>query len=243
MIPISNPQIIYFFIPQLSKNQSPSFCPIPILFQQFAIQELKGLSDSGIYQTLTLSTIHSSEKGKGVFHMNYYFTITLTSPEFNAPTTTTTSGQIFDLIVMKSLDDDVYSFAIDEFPEFSETNIHTYWIQMVEKHKLLREISFQQIEKEELNRDARNVGIDNVENVIEELKNKNNEALQKWMKETEAKEKNLEKREIYLELGNAILDARWNVMVEKEQSEFDVHVDLVRERSGGEVFVNGKNEL
>ena len=114
---------------------------------------------------------------------------------------------------------------------------------MVEKHKLLREISFQQIEKEELNRDARNVGIDNVENVIEELKNKNNEALQKWMKETEAKEKNLEKREIYLELGNAILDARWNVMVEKEQSEFDVHVDLVRERSGGEVFVNGKNEL
>ena len=32
MIPISNPQIIYFFIPQLSKNQSPSFCPIPILF-------------------------------------------------------------------------------------------------------------------------------------------------------------------------------------------------------------------
>ena len=179
--------------------------------------------------------------------MNYYFTITLTSPEFNAPTTTTISpGQIFDLIVMKSLDDDVYSFAIDEFPEFSETNIHTYWIQMVEKHKLLREISFQQIEKEELNRDARNVGIDNVENVIEELKNKNNEALQKWMKETEAKEKNLEKREIYLELGNEILDARWNVMVEKEQSEFDVHVDLVRERSGGEVFVNGRtgrNEL
>ena len=32
MIPISNPQIIYFFIPQLSKNQSPPFVP----FQSFS---------------------------------------------------------------------------------------------------------------------------------------------------------------------------------------------------------------
>ena len=79
---------------------------------RFAMDELKELSDSGIYKTLVLERILSAETQEGVFHANTFLHLELSSPHLKG-------GKFFtrhEVMVMKSLDDGVYSFAIDEFP-------------------------------------------------------------------------------------------------------------------------------
>mmetsp|Transcript_44589 Transcript_44589/g.100704 ORF Transcript_44589/g.100704 Transcript_44589/m.100704 type:complete len:244 (-) Transcript_44589:204-935(-) len=110
----------------------------------YALGELKLLSDSGVYNTISLSKIVEAKTEYGVFHHNTYLTLELASPEF-------ASGEkveSFRLMVMRHFEDDTLSFAIDEFPEMNEDAIERYWIEKVERNRRLREEAFQALELE-----------------------------------------------------------------------------------------------
>ncbi|OQR99243.1 hypothetical protein ACHHYP_07154 [Achlya hypogyna] len=102
---------------------------------EFAVTELRRLSDTGIYTTLSLHEIKSGATQEGDFHYNTYLTLELASPHFK-------SGQPvepYEIVVMESLDADRRkSFAIDNFPEMDDDAIEAFWIEMVEHRRQQR---------------------------------------------------------------------------------------------------------
>ena len=130
----------------ISPARSPPSCRLCLCVSQFALDELKKLSDSGVYETLSLQEVVSAATQTGVFHFNYFLTLQLASPHFkdgkpSAP---------FEVMVMRNLEDGVFSFAIDEFPVMDEDAIESFWIEKVERHRKLREQSFAAMEAEAL---------------------------------------------------------------------------------------------
>ena len=125
--------------------------PPPSRAPQFAMDELKKLSDSGVYETLSLHKIASAATQTGVFHFNYFLQLEMASPHFKdgAP------SAAFDVMVMRNLEDGVFSFAIDEFPVMDEDAIEEHWIEKVERHRRLREESFAAMEAEALEDEER----------------------------------------------------------------------------------------
>ena len=117
---------------------------------KFAIEELQQLSDSGVYKSLFLNKIVKAEEQNGVYHYNIFLTLELSSDYFDSGK----SFETFDIIVLKSFEDGVYSFAINEFPKMTENAIEKYWIEMVEEHRKLRESKFLELEAEGLLADA-----------------------------------------------------------------------------------------
>ena len=101
---------------------------------EFAVKELQSLSDSGVYKALSLRRILSATKQTGVYHDIITLKIELSSAHFDSGS----SSETFDVIVLKSLEDGLWSFAINEFPRMKEHAIEEYWIEMVEKHRQLR---------------------------------------------------------------------------------------------------------
>jgi len=117
---------------------------------KFAIEELQQLSDSGVYKSLFLNKIVKAEEQNGVYHYNIFLTLELSSDYFDSGK----SFETFDIIVLKSFEDGVYSFAINELPKMTENAIEKYWIEMVEEHRKLRESKFLELEAEGLLADA-----------------------------------------------------------------------------------------
>jgi len=109
---------------------------------EFFLEELKKLSDSGIYRTLKLVRVETAHTQRGVFHDNLFMTVSLASPHFDGGA----SISKHDVIVMRKLEDDVRSFAIDEFPIMDENAIEDFWIQKVEAHRRDRERLFRDME-------------------------------------------------------------------------------------------------
>ena len=207
---------------------------------QFALAELQSLSDSGVYETLTLHSIQSVEYGRGIYHNNWYFTLVLASEHLQHES----SQQTFTIIVMKSLDDDVFSFAIDEFPSMQKKSIAAFWRNMVDRHKVLRLESFQRIEREELERDMRNSGMTRtLDEIMATLNTKNGQELEGIVRaakesaggggEEDVSNKAAEDA-IMSEIASDILDARWDAQMAEEQKNFDVHV---------ESLIGGRTEL
>ena len=84
--------------------------PVATHAAAFAVDELRHLSDSGIYETLELREVLSAQEQDGIFHHNVFLRVSLASPHYANRRETAE----FDMIVMRSYDDGVLSFAIDE---------------------------------------------------------------------------------------------------------------------------------
>ena len=113
---------------------------------EFSLFELKKLSDSRIYDTLTLSKILSAEEVDGIYHVNTIFSLELASEYFK-------SGlkiEEFKVVVMRNKMDDSMSIAIDEFPAMDEASIEKFWIQKVKDKRKYREDFFKNVEIESL---------------------------------------------------------------------------------------------
>jgi hypothetical protein len=111
---------------------------------EFSVRELSKLSDSGIYTSLSLSSILSAKYNEGIFHNNIILELELASPHFKSGY----SVERFHVVVMKHKDDGVTSFAIDEFPVMDEDSIEEYYIKKVEEKRRRREESFRRLELE-----------------------------------------------------------------------------------------------
>lgn len=112
----------------------------------FAVSELTKLSSSNIYNTITLQSILKAERNEGIYHLNTIILLELASPYFKSKKET----EIFEMIVMTHKDDEIRSFAIDEFPVMDEDAIETFWNEKVEEKRKLREESFRRLELEAL---------------------------------------------------------------------------------------------
>lgn len=111
----------------------------------FVLRELKKLSDSGVYETLKLKKIVSAETQAGAYHNSIFIQMEFTSPHLEGGTSITSHN----VVVMRNLNDDVLSFAIDEFPKMDEEAIEEFWIRKVERARKFREEEFARIEREE----------------------------------------------------------------------------------------------
>ena len=64
---------------------------------EFVVEELSKLSDSGVYETLTLSQNVSAQTQRGVFHENTFLTLELASPHFLSRNATETF-EVIDMV-------------------------------------------------------------------------------------------------------------------------------------------------
>ena len=98
-----------------------------------------------------------------MYNFNTFLTLRLGSPHLEDPSKTSvhevrlicltslSSPSPFSsmqVIVMKSKEDGVLSFAIDEFPVMQDDAIEEFWIQKVEQHRATREATFARLEAE-----------------------------------------------------------------------------------------------
>lgn len=77
----------------------------------------------------------------GVYHYNTFVHLELSCPHFKSGKPTET----FRMVVMKSMYDGSWSFAIEEFPQMEERAMEAFYIQKVEDHRAAREVLFQQM--------------------------------------------------------------------------------------------------
>ena len=124
------------------KIQASVHAPAIVEAAEFVVEELSKLSDSGVYETLTLAQIVSAQTQRGVFHENTFLTLELASPHFLSRNAT----ERFEVIDMVRVDDKSRSFAIDAFPEMSEESIEKFSIRNVERRRALRERAFEELE-------------------------------------------------------------------------------------------------
>lgn len=78
----------------------------------FALEELKKLSDSRVYNSLSIANITSAWLQDGIYHINTILNIDFKSDYFKSKKTT----ESYEIIIMKNKEDNVNSIAIDEFP-------------------------------------------------------------------------------------------------------------------------------
>ena len=109
---------------------------------KYALHELQGLSDSGIYSTLSLVEIESSSTSEGAFHEITRMQLKLSSPHFKSKK----AAETFSVLVMSSKDNaESKSFAIDTFPEMEESAVESFWIAKVKKAKVGREKLYKEL--------------------------------------------------------------------------------------------------
>lgn len=92
----------------------------------YVVNQLKQISGSGIYESLEISRILSSDIQMGIYHAKYQFRLELESPLFASGR----EEEEFDIILMEDYKGQ-RSFAINEFPEMNSPAIEDYRQQKV----------------------------------------------------------------------------------------------------------------
>lgn len=113
---------------------------------EFALEELRRTSDTGVYDSIKLNRVLNAEEEDGIFHDNMIMELELGSPHF-------INGDrygIFNVVVMRHKETGHRSLAIDEFPLMDEKAIEKYWIDKVNRKRAEREAAFRQMELEAL---------------------------------------------------------------------------------------------
>lgn len=139
--------------------------PVAYIRLKFVVDELRQLSDSGVYESLALARINQADVQvravvdvswkrfdllspcsfslqEGAFHENFHIDLELSS-EFLASGDATSRHKV---VVMRDLEDDVLSFAIDEFPVMDEAAIEEHWVRKVQAKRAVREDAFDRME-------------------------------------------------------------------------------------------------
>eukprot|EP01031_Cornospumella_fuschlensis_P026598 gene26598-32146_t len=117
---------------------------------EFAVAELRQLSDSGIYTSLSLASILDFEEIDGVYHDNVALELELRSEHFKSKQNT----EIFNMVVMKHKKEDITTLAIDEFPVMDDDAIEQYYIRKVEENRENREKAFERLYRQSLSAEA-----------------------------------------------------------------------------------------
>ena len=112
----------------------------------FALAELRKLSDSTIYSTLSLSRVLSVFKEDGIFHTNTVLEVELASPHFHSQQ----PREPFQMFVMTHKEDAVKSFAINEFPVMDDDAIEDFHVAKLERKKVEREEYLRLLEMESM---------------------------------------------------------------------------------------------
>ena len=116
--------------------------PEIVVAAEFVVEELGKLSDSGVYESLTLSRIVQALTQRGAFHDNTFLTLDLASPHFASGNAT----ERFECMEMKRFDDAAKSFAIDAFPHMTDASIEEFGVRNIERRRLARQRAFADLE-------------------------------------------------------------------------------------------------
>lgn len=113
---------------------------------EYAVDELKKLSDSGVYATIRLEEVLSSTVHQGIFHDTILMKLKLSCPHFLSDNET----EVFEVVLLTNREDGSISIAIDSFPEIAEEAIEEYQIYQIEENKRRRQEEIRLLEMESL---------------------------------------------------------------------------------------------
>jgi hypothetical protein len=105
---------------------------------EFALTELRRLSETGIYDSITIKNVQKEGTMDGIFHVNTLLKMELACPYFQSGK----ESEEFQFIIMKHKFENVTTLAVNEFPEMREDAIETFYIQMVKDRRRKRELAF-----------------------------------------------------------------------------------------------------
>ncbi len=108
---------------------------------EFALAELKKLSETGVYDSLSIKNIKNEGSRDGIFHINTMITLELASPYFKSGL----ESEEFRFIVMKHKFENITTLAVDEFPVMREDAIEEYYIKMVKERRKKRKQAFAEL--------------------------------------------------------------------------------------------------
>jgi len=135
--------------PPVPPQSSVIFSPSTSLVT-WAVSSLQNLSASGIYHTLSLSSVLTAEVTVGVYHTNTKLSLALQSPHFDSGD----AVEVFEVVVMQPLADEESaggireesrSFAIDRFPSMAEGKVEMFDRERVVKRMERREAVMQEV--------------------------------------------------------------------------------------------------
>ena len=193
----------------------------------FALEELTKLSETRIYDTLTLTKVKSAYRQEGIFHYNTVMTIELSSPYFVSGNAT----EDFEVIVMRHKEDDVRSIAIDEFPSMDEKVSRQFLQKKIIEKRKEREVSFRKLELQALlfddfyldDKQHDYAVLDDIPSLLEsldtpslkDLRKRNSEALQRRLQGQQLKEER--------ELGSLSLSKLYHISIKNDEaSDFQI---------------------
>ena len=113
---------------------------------EFALEELRKLSNSGVYESIDLEKILSVSFEDGSFHETTSLQLLLSSPYYKSGAPT----EAFEVIVLTHKEDGVKSLAIDNFPVMTDDSMEQHLVIKAERKKKEREESFRYLELEML---------------------------------------------------------------------------------------------
>lgn len=125
----------------------------------WAVEYLRGMSDSGVYKTLALRRVVSASTQEGVFHNNTVLLLELESPHTVVDSTPSASSpsnsaaplriSTHEVVVMTELESGQRrAFAIDEFPVMDPEAVERFWRAKVDAQRGEREAMFAALEAE-----------------------------------------------------------------------------------------------